>query len=68
MAAVAFVALATAPYVVTVAHVLAGGELAQLKLDGLRAWLMQRSRTIMGVFSAVAAAYLVIKRISGFRV
>lgn len=66
MAAVVFVALATAPYVFTAVYALAGGESAQTKLDGFRAWLMQRNRAIMGVISTVVGAYLVIKGISAF--
>ena len=44
-----FLLLATAPYTLAAAYSLFGGNAAQQRLDGLRAWLVARNRLIMGI-------------------
>jgi hypothetical protein len=44
-----FLLLGTAPYTLAAAYSLFGGNTAQQRLDGMRAWLVARNRLIMGI-------------------
>ena len=50
---IGFVLVATSPYLAVSAYALMGGAGAQVRLDGLRGWLIRRNRLIMGIVCSV---------------
>lgn len=56
---IGFIVVATLPYTVAVGYALLGGKAAERRLDGMRAWLIEYNRLIMGVVCTLLGLLLV---------
>jgi len=61
LAGLGFVLIATLPYRLAVGYAFLAGRAANDRLDRMRAWLVVRNRTIMGIICSVLGLVLVAK-------
>lgn len=62
---IAFIVLATLPYLVATLYSLLGGAGAAANLERMKAWLVAKNRLIMGIICILLGAILVAKAIAG---
>ncbi len=59
-----FVALATLPYTGATAYAVLGGDHARQRLDGVRVWLIEHNRAIVGVVATLIGVVLAAKGVA----